>query len=363
MGYSASGPAGPLNTADDVQGIRITDIGSIDRLSWDVIVLVGKGRVADARAHLARTNQGGGATYLLGMGLARLDGNREEFDRMSYEYSTETGQNPPGWAVKDALSLTGGPREGTAILVESFDADEYVRTAIELESPNSVVLDFGPLPPEGVLDADGIELLLDSIGMRRESGFVTRVANAENLVARLHENVRAAADADTRIWRLLIALLNLSDRREDFDRACAAFSQRGGAPQTWMEVAEEPAPGDADASAGEAAASAQPSVPAHSTLAAPVRLSELDSKFAEQVLESVAGAPKGTEPMVVEIDFIGMREFDVLDGPTSLAFVRAARARDDVQLRFTNVNEVLAALFRAMGVDKHASLTSSGVKK
>lgn len=344
-GTQGAAPASAGAAEYQETGVRVTAVGSCDRLWWDALMLYGDERMEDVRT-LSRTNmeKGGRSSLLLALALARLDNNEAAFEDLAVQYAVDTDQSPPVWVVdKNAKKEVPG-RAPVTVPVRALTADDILEVTIKMESPFPIVLDLGGIAK---VDTMGIDLFNESLMARQERNEETTLANAERIMEKLSSQLRSTgANSQPGVWNCVFNLMLLTGNKEAFERLAQDYTAKTEKVVQWRDLKA-------------AATTEEDKAPQILGVPTGERLSQVNAAFMKTVLAHPQTKAAREAKEVLGIDFLATRFWSLSDASGVVAFLREAQ-REKLMVRLVNVNELLEALFRATGVHKHVEIFTPG---
>lgn len=332
-----------LNSNKDIVGISAIEIGVTDRISWDGVMLFGNSRMDEFRAYLkkARETQSEPA-YAMNFGMARIDGDKDEFEEMAVEYAVHTGKSPPNW-LSSHTAKEKKTEQVAVIRVKSLTSETIIETTINLESPWPSVIDLADVTK---VDPTGLELYNDCLNERISRNDKTKIINGEGLVKVFEQRLKTAKITESNsYWQFVFTYYKITGEKDKFDVAMSEFAMKGGTPVAWTDAQwKENRDVESQLVSGFTAGKA---------------LSQVNAGFADRLIREgiVAEAIKKGDPILV--DFSSMDEGNIRDSTSVNDFVKKLHD-EKVKMHFVNVNEIISAMLHIIGINKFVRITTPG---
>lgn len=331
-----------LQPSSENPSILVSVLGECDQLQWDSALLLGDEKMDDLR-ELVRSSHANGteSSYQLGLGLARLDGNKQLFEDLAVEYAVNLGVNPPTWIEQHGAPV-GAAAQEDLVDVSSLSFESIIETTIKLESPWPVAISFAKATGG---DEAGIELFNESLTSRIQRSLPTRIRQGGDFIDSLLDELRGGAvTSSSPRWNFAFTYLRFMGDAETYDALAAGLSKNGGEAPPYESI------GDQASSAPEKKSNDEGRFPSGE------RLSSLNLEFAQRILNSPRVQEKGAKQAVIVVDCAKLRTGAISDMFHLSAFVNHLQ-KTGCELRLENVNEVVCVIMRALGV---AALLSDG---
>lgn len=285
--------------------------------------------------------------WLMLMDFYQVTGQREAFEERAIEFASKFEASPPAWKAWQVLDETMAPQDDatTPLIIFSGKLDGAIIKHLERihqlgERHTALRLEFKRVT---AVDPIGCGLLLRTLQRIRKSGLELVIVGA----AELAENIRAILQVGRRDeteapWLLLLELLRLLDREQEFNDASMDFC-------VTFEVSPPPF------SASEAnlrVASEEPGLSADTD--GHFDMPELVSDNVGGIITAITEQAALHQPVVIDCQRLSRVEFGaagrLLDGMSLLH-------RNGVRVEFCQVNHLVAALFRIVGLEQFCRVT------
>jgi ABC-type transporter Mla MlaB component len=331
-------------------GIKVLELGHIDRLMWEANILFSMGRTEEIRT-LAKTAQEKGHEmgYELSMALLRIDGNKQDFEDMAVEYAVQTGNSPPVWLdIHEFKKPAESAPKRVEIKVSSLLAENIIETTIKMESPWPLSLDFSEVTK---LDAPGLDIFQESLAGRISRDEATKIKGIERILKNVTDRIKAApAEGNKGLWAFCFNVLRLTGARTQFDDLAGDYVEKTGEDlPIWKDLREED--------------EINPPQAAQAAVTMGYDVGDSLSKVSPALLSSLSTVAEFKEAKLngdsFHIDFSNVRRWTVNDMAHVVLLLQQA-AKEKIRLDFININEMLLALMKGFAIDKRAKLVVAG---
>lgn len=317
--------------------ILVARLGATDQLRWDAAVMLGSGRMDELRAYI-KDSQGHGSesSYSLGIGMARLDGDKESFDELAVEFAVNLGVNPPTW-IEQHSRVIKTEVDINQIGVNSLEIESIVDATIKMESPWPIRLDFSKVTAFNMM---GLELFNESMGSRLDRKLRTFVVGGNDLLNTLSDYVSVNPLSESKAaWGFIFLYLKLTNQPDVFDKNAKKYLALGGDQMVFENLAEK--------------IEEKPEVKIENR-GVPLgdKLSALNQEFARKILKSAGFEKFASGEYPVVIDFAQTRIASLVDIIPLSGFM-VEMSSQNVRLEFANVNEIILGILRAIGVNEN----------
>lgn len=351
---SAPSSFGVLSNPDPSDpAIRIAELGQIDRVMWEANLLFAQGRLEEVRSSArAIQEKGQEVGYDLAIALLRLDGNKEAFEDLAVEYAVQTGNSPPVWLdTHDKHEKADAAPKRVMIKIASLMAENIIETTIKMESPWPLTLDFSEVTK---VDAPGLDIFQESLTGRISREESTMLVNTEKLVASIVSKIRQATyNGNAGLWTFCFNTYRLTGNRHDFDELTADFVEKTGEDMPVFKDLRDEEEINRVADDSQTQQSVTMGFDVGDVLSGVCP--DLLKKVYE--LEDFNSVRQLSQPFA--LDFASIKRWTIMDMSNVLQMIRQAE-RDKVTFEFLNLNELLLALFKGFGVEKHVRLVVAG---
>lgn len=333
--------------------VQVHEGGSgLGALYEEAAVLYANGNAREAQAILeASTNDvdvvTGIGVWMMLLDLYQLTGQRENFEARVLDYARRFECSPPPWVD---LSGSRPSRKADVIPLINLSGSLNAQSAQQFQQlrlighrSGALRLDFRRLKS---IDDHGCKLLLDLVQFFARERVRLHLLNAVQLVNLLKPQVQVGVAEGRERWLLLLEGLQFTGDEEVFEEQAIQYAITfEESPPSW-EAREIPAvvaqSACMDISSGEAGPDG-----------CVMLEGELNSASSESIRNLAASAHEGR---VLEVDCTRLRRMDFVSSGM-LFNVLSALHNQGRQVSLKNVNAMVAALWRVMGIDKVASVT------
>lgn len=341
---------GLANIADSMEVQEVS--GGMSAAAEEAAVLYANGSITQAEQVLngvldspegAHVGEG---LWMMVLDLYRLTGQRARFESRVIDYATRFEKSPPPWLdlSNQAQRRAPGapPTVNLAGTLSGQAAQQFGQIELIGRKSGAIRIDLGKL--RGI-DEAGCTLLWGTVSRllseRIKVGFVTSGPVLGLLEGRLAPGRAESQDA----WLLLLELLQHSGEHDRFEQWAVDYAITFEvSPPSW-ENREVPTP--TAAVAGRAA-------PAEED---PTRLEGELTSATPEVLRRLAA--RASETASLRVDCARLRRIDFVSAGTLFNILATLRAQGKLVV-LDNVNAMVAALLRVMGVDQVAQVELRG---
>ncbi|MDX9699851.1 MAG: STAS domain-containing protein [Rhodocyclaceae bacterium] len=314
----------------------------------EAAVLYANGDVREAEAALESVlGEGHGAAgeglWMMLLDLFRLTGQKDRFESRVLDYATRFERSPPPWT-----DLSNKVRRAKADVVPLINlvgvlstktADQIGQIRVIGERSGSIRVDLKRLRG---CDEEGCHLLLQLIRDLRAERAKLTILNASQLAELLAAQVKVGEASNKEGWLLLLEMLQHTDEFERFEQIALDYAITfEESPPSW-EAVERIATEELREIEEEQARS-------ESTF---VFEGELINAGGDTLRNLAAFA---SERSAVEVDCTDLRRMDFVTAGTLFNILSTLRTQGK-QIKLQNVNAMVAALLRVMGVDQVAQV-------
>lgn len=325
----------PLTVESLDPQIKVISLGASTRTLWDCLTHFGDGRSDNFRAEIdsakAKNLEEG---FMLAIGLARLDGNKEAFEDVAVEYATTFGNSPPDWieahtVIKKAKALH------TVIDVGNVTESSVMEATIKMESPRAQWLDLTNTVKS---DSIGLELFNEALQSRLDNESKTRLINGDRLVKHFLEKVKLfPSSQNPAVWVFIFNYCRMNNLKDLFDQASAAYASVGGDLPKWQDLS------DHEDQSKEAAYEPLGLLVGES-------LSTINADYAKSVLKTPQGIESARDKKPLKFDMVNTKTGSLLDTAAVVSFSHVMQA-ENISVCVFNVNEIFIEMFKVMGID------------
>ena len=325
----------PLSVESLDPQIKVIALGNCTRTVWDCLMHFGDGRVdtfkASVEAAKASNLEEG---FMLAIGQARLDGNKEAFEDVAVEYATAFGNSPPDW-IEAHTVVKKVKAQNTIIDVGNITEALAIETTIKMASPRAQVLDLSNTQKS---DSAGLELFNDALQSRLDENSKTSVINGDRLVKHFLEKVRLIPSSQNpAVWKFIFHYCRLNNLKELFDQASSAIALAGGDLPKWLDLS------DHDNVTKEAEYEPLGILVGES-------LSTINAEFAHMCLKTPQGILAVQEKRPLIFDMVKTKVGSLMDTAAVIGFSHVFQA-EKIPVCVFNVNEIFIEMFKVMGIN------------
>lgn len=336
--------------ADCAGMVRVQEVGpGIGAAYEEAAVLYANGNVAEAEAVIEAvlSDQNGSAgegLWMMLLDLYRLDGQKERFESRVLDYATRFERSPPPWV--DLSQKVRRPR-GEAMPLFNLAGALNAQVAEQLRQMQVVGQKSGTLRIDlkrvRSFDEEGCELLLAMLKALRLERARYALLNGENLLEMIAGRVHVGEAQGRSSWLLMLELLQHVGDSERFENVALDYAITfEESPPSWENLERPPAP---------EMGVEEPEVVSES---GSVFLLDGDVTNAQaDTLRKLAAF--ASERQAVEVECGGLRRMDFVSAGMLFNILSTLRAQGKT-VRLQNVNAMVAALLRVMGVDQVAQV-------
>lgn len=325
----------PLSVESIDPQIKVITLGNCTRTVWDCLMHFGDGRTDTFRAAVeaAKANnleEG----FMLSIGQARFDGNKEAFEDVAVEYATAFGNSPPDW-IEAHTVVKKVKAQNTIIDVGNITEASAIETSIKMASPRAQILDLSNTQKS---DSTGLELFNDALQSRLDEKSKTSMINGDRLVKHFLEKVRLIPSSQNpAVWNFIFHYCRLNNLKELFDQASAAIASAGGDLPKWQDLS------DHESMTKEVEYEALGILVGES-------LSSINAEFAQMCLKTPQGIIANQEKKPLHFDMVKTKTGSLLDTAAVVGFTHVLQA-ERIPVCVFNVNEIFIEMFKVMGIN------------
>ncbi|WP_230976300.1 STAS domain-containing protein [Pseudothauera nasutitermitis] len=317
----------------------------------EAAVLYANGNVGDAEKVLdavledPAANAGDGLWMML-LDLYRLTGQRQRFESRVLDYATRFERSPPPW--EDLSSQAARPRGDIAPLVNLSGnlngqaTAQFQQVTVIGRKSGAIRIDLNRLRS---VDDAGCALFMGLLRQLAADRVKVSVLNARQLVNMLAGQVAPGRAENRDAWLLLLEMLQYSGEQERFEELAVDYAV------TFEESPPSWAPREQAALTETAIARLDASLPGAFRLEG-----EVVGSQAEGVRKLAAFA---AERQNVDVDCSQLRRIDFVNAGTLFNILATLQA-EGKKVTLRNVNAMVGALLRVMGVDQVSQIMLRG---
>jgi ABC-type transporter Mla MlaB component len=284
--------------------------------------------------------------WMMLLDLYRLTGQRARFEARVIDYATRFERSPPPWedlsGQAERRAPGGPPLVNLAGNLSGQVAQQFAQIETIGKKSGAIRIDLARL--RGV-DEAGCALLWSTVSRLAAERVKVSFINCGQVLGLLEGRLQAGRAEAREAWLLLLELLQHSGEHERFEQWAMDYAITfEESPPSWENRAS---PGAVAALPGKAAATEQD----------PSRLEgELTSATPEVLRRLAAQAAQGGG---LEVDCARLRRIDFVSAGTLFNILATLQGQGKLVI-LHNVNAMVAALLRVMGVDQVAQVQLRG---
>lgn len=323
--------------------------GGIGAAYEEAAVLYANGNTAEAEAALnvvldAQGSHTGEGLWMMLLDLYRLTGQRQRFEQRVVDYATRFERSPPPWV--DLSSAPENMRSSAAPLVNMSGslsgqaATQFQQIGIIGKKGGAIRIDLGRLRS---VDETGCTLFRGALRELAAERVKVTLLNCGQLAEMLVGQVRPGEPSGRDAWLLLLEMLQHTGEMERFENLAVDYA-----------VTFEESPPSWEPRVAQAASATSVQEVALDLDAPPSGDFALDGEIASADVEKIRKlAAHASSLQAVDVDCTQLRRIDFVSAGTLFNVLATLQAQGKkVVLR--NVNAMVAALLRMMGVDQVA---------
>lgn len=333
--------------------VEVTEVGAgLGAVYEEAAVLYANGSTEAAESVLnavldSTPQQAGEGVWMMLLDLYRLTGQRQRFEARVLDYATRFERSPPPW--HDLSSAIAQERPNTIPLLSlsgtlsGQSATQFEQITVIGKKRGAIRIDLGRL--RGLDEAGCIRFreLLRELAAERVRVSLLKCAQLADMLA---SQVQAGRPEGRDLWLLLLEMLQHTGEQERFEQIAVDYAITfEESPPSWEPKMEQ----ESISTDAIAAAAAATEAAAGETFAFE---GELTSATTESIRKFAAFA---AERQRVEVDCTQLRRLDFVSAGT-LFNILASLQGQGKQVVLRNVNAMVAALLRVMGVDQVAQV-------
>lgn len=350
LDFSVGDPTHVLaNCAGQVEVQELASGSGIGAAYEEAAVLYANGSTEEAEAVLnavldAQAVRAGEGLWMMLLDLYRLTGQRQRFEVRVLDYATRFERSPPPWSDLSS-AVEKGPRSRAAPLVNLSGnlsgqaASQFEQIAVIGKKSGAIRIDLGRLRS---LDAAGCTLFRGALRELVAERAKISLLNGGQLAEMLAGQVRPGQAESRDMWLLLLELLQHLGDQERFENLAIDYAITfEESPPSWEPRTEQ-----------LAVASASQDVAVD--LEAATNEFSLDGELTSASVDKIRKLAQHAAPLQrIEVDCAQLRRIDFVSAGTLFNILATLQAQGK-QVMLRNVNAMVAALLRVMGVDQVA---------
>lgn len=331
--------------------VEVQELGSgIGAAYEEVAVLYANGNAREAEslleAVLASEIQGAGeGLWMMLLDLYKLTGQRERFESKVLDYATRFERSPPPWV--DLSSARATPRKSDASSLVNLAGELTGQVAPQLKQMEVVGIKSGAIRIDlkrlRSVDETGCGLFIETLRKFTAERVKVSLLNCAQLISMLAGQVEPGKAEGRSGWLLMLELLQHSGEHARFEDMAVDYA---------VTFEESPPSWDPRLPTEPSVAAATEDEGGHDEDKA-VLEGELTSANNESIRKLAAFA---ADKQVIEVDCGQLRRLDFVSAGTLFNIVASLQVQGKL-VCLQNVNAMVAALLRVMGVEQVAQVT------
>ena len=323
--------------------------GGIGAAYEEAAVLYANGNTAEAEAALnavldVQGGHAGEGLWMMVLDLYRLTGQRQRFEARVLDYATRFERSPPPWtdlsSAQEHVRSNAAPMVNMSGSLSGQAAAQFQQIAVIGKKSGAIRIDLGRLRS---VDEDGCTLFRNVLRELATERVKVSLLNCAQLAEMLAGQVRTGEPSGRDIWLLLLEMLQHTGEQERFENLAVDYA-----------ITFEESPPSWEARAAQAASTTAVREVALDLDAPASGDFVLDGEITSAAVEKIRKlAAHASGLQSVEVDCGQLRRIDFVSAGTLFNILATLQAQGKtVVLR--NVNAMVAALLRVMGVDQVA---------
>jgi len=330
--------------------VQVSEVGTgIGAIYEEVAVLYANGNSRDAELLLEAvlnddTATAGEGLWMMLLDLYQLTGQRERFESRVLDYATRFERSPPPW-----VNLSSNPVRRKADVVPLINLTGVLSAKAEAQFKQMLVIGqkSGAIKIDlkrlRSIDETGCKLLMDVVAQFARDRVKLFLINGSTVVSMLEGQLHAGQAEGRDIWLLVLELLQYTDEYERFEQIALDYAITfEESPPSW-----EPRPHP-------------PAAVAASREQDPTRREDevcLEGELTGANNDSIRRlASLASSCQTIEVDCSQLRRMDFVSAGTLFNILSSLQTQGRV-VSLLNVNAMVGALLRVMGVDQVARVT------
>nr|WP_242533395.1 STAS domain-containing protein [Niveibacterium umoris] len=288
--------------------------------------------------------------------LYRLTGRREPFEARGVGYAEQFGRSPPIWSDADASAEAPKPSSRDATPSVSLTGTLSAAAGPQFEQISKIAIKAGKLRIDlGKLrgaDEAGCDVLVRGLRSLRQARVQVSLLNARNMLPMIEGQVVQGRREGQSIWLMVLELLQALSEVDRFEEVALDYAITfEESPPSYEAPAAEPGPRMKQPDAATSSPGLE-LVPIEEEAPAFVMEGDLTSAQAEAIRKL---AKYGADRSTVEVDASRLRRMDFVTAGNLFNVLVQFQAQGKLCV-FHNLNAMVAALLRVMGVHQVASM-------
>ncbi len=291
-------------------------------------------------------NTAGEGLWMMLIDLYRLTGQQDAFESKALDYATRFERSPPQW--EDLSTQTGSALTNMVPVITingglTQQAEAQIQQAVQIGRKRGAIrID---LKRVRIADAIGCALLRDALKKLMGERIQVFILNSTSAIEVLSQQIETGTPERRDIWLLLLELLQHTDQQDRFEEIALDYAITfEESPPSW-ERRKSPedllAQENADRQGQNASNS---SFPLSGIVAG------MDNKTIKKLVEFAANRNQ------IQVDCSNLQRLDFVNAGVLFNIIGTLQAQGK-RVTLQNVNAMVAALLRVMGVDQVAVVT------
>ncbi len=284
----------------------------------------------------------GEGLWMMLLDLYRLTGKRQRFESRVLDYATRFERSPPPWEDLSSQRTVGrgdaAPLVNLAGSLSSQASAQFQQIGVIGRKSGAIRIDLGRLR---AVDDSGCKLFFDLLRQLAADRVKVAVLNCQQLVNMLAGQVSPGQAENREIWLLLLEMLQYTGEQDRFEELAVDYAVTfEESPPSW-EPRAQPVQGAAADSGAPCKAADGPRLEGVITGAQADSIRKLAAFAADK--------------QAVEVDCAQLRRIDFVSAGTLFNILATLQAQGKLVV-LQNVNAMVGALLRVMGVDQVAQV-------
>lgn len=320
--------------------------GELGSVYEEAAVLYANGNAKEAEALLEAvlkddSSAKGEGLWMMLLDLYELTGQRERFESKVLDYATRFERSPPPWRdLSNRQPLRKNDMVPLFSLSGALEAAgaQLAQLAVVARRAGTVRIDLGRVRS---CDEAGCRLLLNAIRDLSVDRVKVSLVHAAHVLPMLQGQIESGRREGQDVWLLVLELLQHTGELERFEELALEYAITfEESPPSWAYREPPPAQSDDDEAVEEAGA------------AGVCLEGDLTSANSDSIRRLAAFA---ADNKLVEVECMQLRRLDFVSAGTLFNVLSTLQAQGS-KVKLKNVNAMVAALLRVMGVDQVAQV-------
>jgi len=330
--------------------VQISEVGTgIGAIYEEVAVLYANGSARDAELLLEAvlnddTATAGEGLWMMLLDLYQLTGQRERFESRVLDYATRFERSPPPW-----VNLSSNPVGGKADVVPLINLNGVLSAQAEAQfnqmlvigqKSGAIKIDLKRLRS---IDDTGCKLLMDMVAQFARDRVKLFLINGSALISMLEGQLHPGQAEGRDTWLLVLELLQYTDEIERFEELALEYAITfEESPPSWEPRPQPPA--------AVAASREQEPARREGEVCLEGELTGANNDSIRRLASLASSCQK------IEVDCSQLRRMDFVSAGNLFNILSSLQTQGRI-VSLLNVNAMVGALLRVMGVDKVARVT------